>query len=622
MPDDISISGLPVDTNISGFELVPIVDLTATPKNRNATIQTILALVTKTSLGLGNVNNTSDLNKPISTATAAALNGKAAAGPIGDSGLTMSPGLLGRGSGTGPPLVLTLGSGLSIVDGVLTVTGGVGGYPSLAMPTGFSVAGNGTASLTVAFAAGYSLPSLTSQADWNTAFTERRYWDGGSTGLNPATARASLELGTAAQSSTSAFAPATAPAAAVTAHEIAADPHPQYLTTAEGNAVYATAVQGALAATAVQPSGLASYVQTSDARLSDSREWSAPTVTQADAEAGISTVRRAWTVQRVWQAAEAWWQSSSGATGRAVAAAGTKAQGRTALELGSAATAAAGDFATAAQGAKADTAVQPAGLTSYVLTSDTRLGDAREWSAATATQAESEAGTSTARLAFTPQRVFQAIAAWWAGSAFASKLAGIASGATANQTDAFLLSRGNHTGTQTAGTITGLAAVATSGAYADLSGRLVISSNAPAALGATAAAGTSGDAARADHVHQRDTDIYKVPVGDESTAVTAGTNKIRFRADFTGTLIAVRAGVNTAPTGSTLIVDINKNGTSMLGAKLSIDPAETTSATAASGATITTSSIMDDDEIGIDIDQIGSTVAGAGLKVSLYVRRA
>lgn len=44
----------------------------------------------------------------------------------------------------------------------------------------------------------------------------------------------------------------------------------------------------------------------------------------------------------------------------------------------------------------------------------------------------------------------------------------VADGATANSTDAFLLSRANHTGTQAASTITGLAAVATSGSAADL----------------------------------------------------------------------------------------------------------------------------------------------------------
>ena len=63
---------------------------------------------------------------------------------------------------------------------------------------------------------------------------------------------------------------------------------------------------------------------------------------------------------------------------------------------------------------------------------DPRLSDAREWSASTATQAESESGTLTARRAFTPQRIFQAIASWWASSAFASKLAGIESGAQVN----------------------------------------------------------------------------------------------------------------------------------------------------------------------------------------------
>lgn len=50
----------------------------------------------------------------------------------------------------------------------------------------------------------------------------------------------------------------------------------------------------------------------------------------------------------------------------------------------------------------------------------------------------------------------------------ARALLNVADGATANQTDAFLLNRANHTGTQAAATITGLAAVATSASAADL----------------------------------------------------------------------------------------------------------------------------------------------------------
>jgi hypothetical protein len=53
-------------------------------------------------------------------------------------------------------------------------------------------------------------------------------------------------------------------------------------------------------------------------------------------------------------------------------------------------------------------------LTSKVDNTDTRLTNAREWTAATLTQAEAEAGTATTRRAWTSQRVRQAIAAWWA----------------------------------------------------------------------------------------------------------------------------------------------------------------------------------------------------------------
>ena len=106
-----------------------------------------------------------------------------------------------------------------------------------------------------------------------------------------------------------------------------------------------------------------------------------------------------------------------------------------------------------------------------------------------------------------------------------------------------------------------------------------------------------------------------VACSDETTALTAGTAKITFRMPFAMSVSAVQSSVTTAPTGSTLIVDINKSGASILGTKLSIDATEKTSTTAASAATITDSNIADDAEITIDIDQIGATVAGAGLKV-------
>jgi hypothetical protein len=79
--------------------------------------------------------------------------------------------------------------------------------------------------------------------------------------------------------------------------------------------------------------------QGNDSRLSDAREWSAETVSQAEAEAGTATTRRAWTAQRVRQAIVAWWNGVSSAWGRGFVASADAAAGRTALELGNAAVA-------------------------------------------------------------------------------------------------------------------------------------------------------------------------------------------------------------------------------------------------------------------------------------------
>lgn len=75
-----------------------------------------------------------------------------------------------------------------------------------------------------------------------------------------------------------------------------------------------------------------------DSRLTDAREWTAETVSQAEAETGTATTRRAWTSERVRQAILGWWNGATSAFGRGFVAAADSAAGRTALELGSAAT--------------------------------------------------------------------------------------------------------------------------------------------------------------------------------------------------------------------------------------------------------------------------------------------
>ena len=108
---------------------------------------------------------------------------------------------------------------------------------------------------------------------------------------------------------------------------------------------------------------------------------------------------------------------------------------------------------------------------------------------------------------------------------------------------------------------------------------------------------------------------------DEITDLTTGTGKITFRAPFPMTLPATplpRISVVTAPVGSTIIVDINEDGSTILSTKLTIDASEKTSTTAATPCVVSDASIADDAEITVDIDQVGSSTAGKGLKLTLY----
>jgi hypothetical protein len=140
----------------------------------------------------------------------------------------------------------------------------------------------------------------------------------------------------------------------------------------------------------------------------------------------------------------------------------------------------------------------------------------------------------------------------------------------------------------------------------------VLDDTTAAAARTTLGAGTAdqtGSNAALEHI--------SIAVSDETTALTTGTAKATFRMPYAFTLTDVRCSVTTAPTGSALTVDINESGTTILSTKLTIDATEKTSETADTAAVISDTALADDAEITIDIDVIGSTIAGAGLKVYL-----
>ena len=113
------------------------------------------------------------------------------------------------------------------------------------------------------------------------------------------------------------------------------------------------------------------------------------------------------------------------------------------------------------------------------------------------------------------------------------------------------------------------------------------------------------------------TECIAIACSDETTALTTGTAKATFHMPYAFTLTNVKAGVTTAPAGSVLTVDINEAGTTILSTKLTIDANEKTSASAATAAVISDTSLAADALMTVDIDGVGSSTAGAGLKIYL-----
>lgn len=112
-------------------------------------------------------------------------------------------------------------------------------------------------------------------------------------------------------------------------------------------------------------------------------------------------------------------------------------------------------------------------------------------------------------------------------------------------------------------------------------------------------------------------EMLPIACSDETSSLTAGTAKVTFRMPYAMALSSVKASLTGAQgAGNIFTVDVNANATSILSTKLTIDNGEKTSATAATAAVLSTTSLAADDEITIDIDQIGDGTA-TGLKVYL-----
>jgi hypothetical protein len=106
-----------------------------------------------------------------------------------------------------------------------------------------------------------------------------------------------------------------------------------------------------------------------------------------------------------------------------------------------------------------------------------------------------------------------------------------------------------------------------------------------------------------------------IPFSHAGNAVV-GSGTMRYYVDQTWTISTVRASVNVAPTGAALIVDVNKNGTTIFTTQGNRPQIAVSTNTDVSGAPDVTS-LTSGDYLTVDIDQIGSTIAGSDLVVTI-----
>lgn len=104
--------------------------------------------------------------------------------------------------------------------------------------------------------------------------------------------------------------------------------------------------------------------------------------------------------------------------------------------------------------------------------------------------------------------------------------------------------------------------------------------------------------------------------GDLEVAV----GKSRFYFPYAATILSVMTMVGTTPSGAALIVDVNKNGSTLFVTQA--DRPSIAAGTYVSSAAIpTTTAIGAGDYLTVDVDQVGSTVPGSDLIAIVQFRR-
>lgn len=139
--------------------------------------------------------------------------------------------------------------------------------------------------------------------------------------------------------------------------------------------------------------------------------------------------------------------------------------------------------------------------------------------------------------------------------------------------------------------------------------------SAPTALHHTLGTGAN-QAAAGNHIH---TLVSTLPTFTKFGTLSVSAGTLRLPIDASYTITGVRLTVGTAPTGANLIIDVLKNGTTIFTTSANRPTITAGSNSGGPGSAPDVPSIAAGDYLTVNIDQVGSTVAGADLVASIIV---
>jgi hypothetical protein len=104
-----------------------------------------------------------------------------------------------------------------------------------------------------------------------------------------------------------------------------------------------------------------------------------------------------------------------------------------------------------------------------------------------------------------------------------------------------------------------------------------------------------------------------------SLTTIVGTMRIYNDTTTAWTILSVRASAGTAPTGASILVDINKNGTTIFTTQANRPTIAAAANTSGKVTNMDVTTVAAGDYLTVDIDQVGSTVSGSDLVVQIEV---